>query len=182
MWYVMQVVSGQENRTALLVKDMAAPEILESCVLPVRRLRKKFWGEWHEVTEKLFPGYVFLITEQPQLLYEELKRIPLLTRMLGQCEEYFVPLPEADVRILEKFRDRTGKMDGLEAEISKVALEEGKQIKILAGPLKNLEGQIKKINLHKRTAAVEVEFMGNKTVIYLGIEMVTESKDVNKDE
>ena len=106
MWYVMQVVSGQENRTALLVKDMAAPEILESCVLPVRRLRKKFRGEWHEVTEKLFPGYVFLITEQPQLLYEELKRIPLLTRMLGQCEEYFVPLPEADVRILVSGQDR----------------------------------------------------------------------------
>ena len=54
------------------------------------------------MTEKLFPEYVFLITEQPQFLYEELKRIPLLTRMLGQCEEYFVPLPETDARTLEK--------------------------------------------------------------------------------
>ena len=174
MWYVMQVVSGQEERTVILVESMISEGILESCFIPTRRLRKKFQGAWHEVTEKLFPGYVFLITEQPRLLYEELKRIPRLTRMLGQCEEYFVPLPEADVRILEKFRDRTGKMDGLEAEISKVALEEGKQIKILAGPLKNLEGQIKKLNLHKRIAAVETEFMGNRSLIHLGIEIVGE--------
>lgn len=174
MWYVMQVVSGQENRTAMLVERMVPEEILESCVLPTRRLRKKFQGAWHEVTEKLFPGYVFLITGQPQLLYEELKRIPLLTRMLGQCGEYFVPLPEADVRMMEKFLDGPGKPDDLEAEISKVAVEEGKQIKILAGPLKNLEGQIKKVNLHKRTAAVEVEFMGGKLLIYLGIEIVNE--------
>lgn len=178
----MQVVSGQEKRTALLVERMVSEDILEKCVLPTRRLRKKFQGEWHEVTEKLFPGYVFLITEQPQFLYEELKRIPLLTRMLGQCEEYFVSLPEADARMLEKFRGGTGKTDDFEAEISKVAVKEGKQIKILTGPLKNLEGQIKKINLHKRTVAVEVEFMGSKTVIYLGIEMVTENKDVNSDE
>ncbi|MCI8782080.1 MAG: hypothetical protein HFG83_09255 [Dorea sp.] len=75
---------------------------MEKCILPTRKLRKKFQGEWHEVTEKLFPEYVFLITEQPQFLYEELKRIPLLTRMLGQCEEYFVSLPETDARTLEK--------------------------------------------------------------------------------
>ena len=82
----------------MLVESMVSEGILERCFIPTRRLRKKFQGAWHEVTEKLFPGYVFLITEQPQLLYEELKQIPRLTRMLGRCEEYFVPLPEADVK------------------------------------------------------------------------------------
>ena len=57
----------------------------------------------------------------------------------------------------------------------------------MSGPLINLEGQIKKVNLHKRTAAVEVEFMGSKTGIYLGIEMVgeteqTETGDVGRNE
>ena len=87
-----------------------------------------------------------------------------------------------NVRVMEKFQDGTGEISVLEAEISRVAVEEGKQIKILSGPLKNLEGQIKKVNLHKRTAAVEVEFMGSKTVIYLGIEMVTDNKGVNNNE
>ena len=63
-----------------------------------------------------------------------------------------------------------------EAGISKISIEKGKQIRILSGPLRNLEGQIKKVDLHKRTAAVELEFMGRKMVVYLGIEMVGEEK------
>ena len=31
-----------------------------------------------------------------------------------------------------------------------------------------------KINFHKRITVVEVEFMGNKSLIHLGIEMVNE--------
>lgn len=172
MWYVMQVFSGQENRTVLLAEKMISDGILENCFVPMRRRTKKFHGTWHEVTEQLFPGYVFLISEQPQLLYEELKKIPVLTRMLGRCEEYFVPLSEEDVRIMKKLQDGFGERGKPEAEISEIALEEGNRIRVLSGPLVNLEGQIKKVNLHKRTAAVEIEFMGRKTVVYLGVEIV----------
>lgn len=56
MWYIMQVVSGQENRTIQLIEKMASEGILEGCWVSLRRLRKKFHGTWHEVTEKLFPG------------------------------------------------------------------------------------------------------------------------------
>ncbi len=172
MWYVMQVVSGQENRTVFLVEKMISHKILENCFVPVRRLRKKFHGTWREVTEKLFPGYVFMISEQPRLLYEELKQIPALTRLLGRCEEYFTPLTEKDVRMLEKLWNGTGGSGNLEVKISKIAVDEGNQIRILSGPLADLEGQIRKVNLHKRIAVVEVEFMGNQSLVHLGVEMV----------
>ena len=177
MWYVMQVISGQENRTVFLVEKTVSKEILESCFVPVRRLRKKYHGAWHEVTEKLFPGYVFMISKQPQLLYEELKRIPALTRLLGRCGEYVAPLPEKDVRMMEKLQN--GMVDGgaLEVGISRIAVEEGNQIRILSGPLKDLEGQIRKVNLHKRIAEVEMEFMGSRSVVYLGVEMVEKMID-----
>ena len=172
MWYAMQVVSGREGQTALMVRQLLSDRILEDCFVPVRRLRKKFHGEWHEVTEKLFPGYVFMISEQPQSLYEELKKIPTLTRILGRCEGYFTSLSEEDVRLMKKLQDGSGKKGSLEVDVSRIAVEEGSRIKVLSGPLMNLEGQIKKMNLHKRTAEVEMEFMGRKTVVYLGIEMV----------
>ena len=172
MWYVMQVVSGQENRTVFLVEKMISEGILESCFVPVRRLRKKFHGTWREVTEKLFPGYVFMISEQPRLLHEELKQIPALTKILGRCEEYFTPLSEKNVQMLEKLQNRTDDGRNLEVEISRIAVEEGNQIRILSGPLMKLEGQIKKLNLHKRIAVVEVEFMGNKSLVHLGVEMI----------
>lgn len=172
MWYVMQVASGQEKRTVFLIEKMVSEGVLKSCFLPTRRLKKKFHGTWHELTEKLFPGYVFLTTDQPRLLYEELKEIPALTRILGRCGDYFTPLSERDMQTMEKLQSGTKDGGKLRAEISQIVIEEGKQIRILSGPLRNLEGQIKKLNLHKRIAEVELEFMGSKSVVYLGIEMV----------
>ncbi|MCR5726957.1 MAG: hypothetical protein K6G24_05775 [Lachnospiraceae bacterium] len=58
------------------------------------------------------------------------------------------------------------------AEISEVGFDENDKVVILSGPLKNLEGCIKKINLHKRIAEVEIDFMQRKTVVYMGIEIL----------
>lgn len=176
MWYAMQVISGQEFRTVFLVEKIVTEGILESCFVPVRKLRKKFHGVWHEVKEKLFPGYVFIISGQPQSLYEELKRIPALTKLLGRCEEYFTPLSEADVQMMKKLLDEMRDDGNREVEISKIAVEDGNRIRILSQPLANLEGQIKAINLHKRIAEVEMEFMGNRAVVHLGVEIVEKHK------
>ena len=74
--------------------------------------------------------------------------------------------------MMEKFQNGIDNNGKLEVEISKIMIEERNQIRILSGPLKNLEGQIKKVNLHKRIAEVEMEFMGNQTVIHLGIDIM----------
>lgn len=57
-------------------------------------------------------------------------------------------------------------------------MAENDEVVILSGPLENMKGMIKKINLHKRVAEVEVNFMNRKTVIYLGIELVARPEDI----
>jgi transcriptional antiterminator NusG len=188
MWLVMQVVSGREGHTVLLMERLLSGGVLEKCFVPMRRMKKKYQGSWKEITEKLFPGYVFLISKQPQLLYDELKRIPALTKLLGSCEEYFTPLSEDDVRLLRGLQDmqdpekepnrdwiRCNQQETPAVGLSRVVVGEKNQIKIISGPLKNLEGRIKKINLHKRIAVVETEFMGNQSLIHLGIEIADKS-------
>ena len=59
--------------------------------------------------------------------------------------------------------------------ISQVMIRDENQLKVLSGPLRNMEGQIKKVNLHKRIAEVEMEFMGSKRLVYMGFE-ITEEK------
>lgn len=192
MWYVMQVMTGQESQTVLMLERRLPEGVLEKCFVPMRRRKKKYQGKWHEVVEKLFPGYVFLVSDYPQLLYDELKNIPAMTRLLGSCEEYFTPLSEEDVYILLKLQEnvckpqthqgmwrnrleRVGvqeKFGIMKVDISRIRVGEKGLIRIVSGPLKNLEGQIRKINLHKRIAVVEAEFMGNKSQIHLGIEII----------
>lgn len=186
MWYVMQVMSGKELQTILMMERGISCGILENCFVPVCRMKKKYQGRWQEITEKLFPGYVFLISSEPQSLYRELKQIPALTKLLGNCEQYFTPLSKKDERFLMKLQNmqtishmpsKERKAGLPEVELSRVIVEENRKIRIVSGPLRNLEGQIKKINLHKRIAVVEAEFMGNKSLLHLGIEIVGKGED-----
>ena len=50
-------------------------------------------------------------------------------------------------------------------------------VTILSGPLKDMEGYIKKIDLHRRIAKVEVDFMNQKTLLHLGIEMIEKKEE-----
>ena len=45
------------------------------------------------------------------------------------------------------------------------------RIRYLSGPLVKVSSMVKKVDLHKRTAEVETSFMGEKHVLYLGIEL-----------
>jgi len=72
-----------------------------------------------------------------------------------------------------QFDKKTGNF-GHTVELSQVGFDEDDQVIVLSGPLKDLQGQIKKINLHKRIAEVEMEFLGRKTLFHLGIELLGE--------
>lgn len=73
-----------------------------------------------------------------------------------------------------------GEKDGLDYAVSvglsQVVVEQD-TVAILSGPLKDMTGKIRKIHLHKRIAEVEADFMGRKTVIYLGIEIVEKKRE-----
>ena len=56
--------------------------------------------------------------------------------------------------------------------LSQITVEEGKVMKVISGPLKGNEGLIKKVDLHRREATIELTLMGRKMDILLGIELI----------
>ena len=62
-------------------------------------------------------------------------------------------------------------------ELSQIGFDENDQVKILSGPLASMTGLIRKIHLHRRTAEVEVTFMGRKISIHLGIELLDKKEE-----
>lgn len=55
-------------------------EVLERCFIPYYEERKRICGEWTTQKKVLFPGYVFMVRENIEMLYEGLneKSNPLL--------------------------------------------------------------------------------------------------------
>ena len=177
-YYVIQVTPREEETTETYIRKILPDGLFDQCFHPTRLIRKKFHGNWVDVHEKLLPGYVFITTENVQMLYLQLKKIPLLTKMLGKDMEYFVRLSGQEEHWLELLLKQSGAGDASdrneknEVGLSRIDITEGNQIRVVSGPLKDIEGMVKKINLHKMIAEVEVPFMNGSTVIHLGIEMV----------
>ena len=52
--------------------------MVEQCFIPMRERRIKYHGEWKLVQEKLFPGYVFIVTDFSEEVFQRLKAITRL--------------------------------------------------------------------------------------------------------
>ena len=84
MWYVIQTLGGQEEKTAEMIRNIVKSDFIEECFIPKRERLKKFQGSWNKVEEILFHGYVFVVSKESEEMYKELKQVPKLTKLLGR--------------------------------------------------------------------------------------------------
>lgn len=170
-YYVLQVAPREEEKVEAHIRKMVPSDLYDQCFHPTRMIRKKFHRKWVDIHEKLMPGYVFVTVEDAEELYIQLKKIPLLTKMLGDDLKYFICLSEQEGKWLDLLI-KPEEHGSNEVGLSQIDIQEGNDIRIVSGPLMNMEGMVKKINLHKMIAEVEVPFMNGSTLIHLGVEMV----------
>ena len=168
-WYVIQVRSGHEHQIAQSCRFRIADDILKECFIPEYKTRKKYRGQWHDVQAVLFKGYVFMISDQVDELFNELKKIPDLTKMIGKKKDIIYPLPEHEVHFLQSFSDEEHLVD------MSYGFIEGDKITITQGPLMGKEGSIRKIDRHKRIAYIEVEFLNQISTVKIGLEIISKT-------
>ncbi len=168
MWYVVQVRTGSEESIRRQCEKNIDREIMELCFIPCYEEQRHIRGEWVTLKKILLPGYLFVVTEKLEELYENLKIIIGLTKLLGTGRE-IVPLTEEEQKFLQKF--------GGEEQV--VVMSEGiieqSQVKVTSGPLMGMEGYIRKIDRHKRKAWLELELFGRKQTVQVGLEVVSKS-------
>ena len=138
---------------------------MERCFIPYQEQLKRYMGQWHKEMMPLFPGYVFADSQDVDLLFEELKRVTGLTKLLGTGSA-IVPLTSEEIAILK----RLGKEEQI-VTISKGLIADN-QVKILEGPLKELEGAICKIDRHRRKAWLELVMFGRIQRVEVGLEIL----------
>lgn len=165
MWCVVHVKDGGEEHTEDLVAGLLLDNLNARCFHLIRSRRKKYEGQWQTVQEDLFPGYVFIDTDQPDQVYKELKKTPR-PRLLFSDEEYVSTLEKHESDLMERLADKSGRIG-----ISRVKIEEDGKICYLSGPLSHMGDMVRRVNLHKRIAEIETEIMGRKRVLFLGIDI-----------
>ncbi len=180
MYYVLQVGAGKEKKTEQIIRNMVEAALFSACFHPLRHEKKKIHGRWTHVYSALIPGYVFLQTDDIEALYGALRHVPAFLKLLGTVNPegncVFCHLPAEEEAWLKQiagiaFDAQQSEMSPV-VELSQVGFTVNDKVRILSGPLLNFAGRVRRIDLHRRYAEVEVEFMQQKSTLRLGIEIV----------
>ena len=168
MWYVVQVFTGEESECIDLCKRLIDSSIYENIFVPMYVCKKRYAGEWHDELKVLFPGYMFIETENIDDVIGELKRIPTLTKVIKSADEV-TPITEEEQKFLMDMLD-----DDYVLRVSQGMII-GDTVEITEGPLQYYSGKIKHIDRHKRTAQIEVDWFGGINSVTVGLEIISKS-------
>ena len=168
MWYVIWTTTGCEQKLGLWIKDYVPADYYDDCFVPLIDQNKKINGVWKTVHKTLFPGYLFVNTDDERIeaFAERIRHSDQFAVVLS-TDERFAPVNDEEVFLIENAYANNGVLG------SSIGIIEGEHIKILSGPLIGKEGLIKSINRHKRTAIIELSMFGRVSKIKIGLEIIS---------
>lgn len=184
MWYVIQVAAGAEERAAEKCRSVMEKRAdrmekdsggrvqgkkicRQKCFIPRIQRKRKYLGQWHMEQRPMFPGYVFLDSEEDDMveLLPRLRDVQDLAKVLWD-RDTLVPVSDGEAAFLKR-------LGGEEQLVAfSVGRIDGERITITSGPLRGLEEHIQKIDRHKRLAWLCMDMMGKPMEAEVGLEIV----------
>jgi transcriptional antiterminator NusG len=168
-FYAMQVRSGREQQFSSLARGRRLVA-LEALLWPRRSLRIRKGGEWKDSLAPLFPGYLFLRTDDfNDVPWRALSSLPDFVRFLPSNDR-IVPLDERDQTTLAHFLSF-----GEVVDRSVVTFDENRRIRVVSGPLQGLEGRIVRVDRRKGRARVRLDIYADAFEIDFGFDILESS-------
>ena len=84
MWYAIQTMTGREQELIDTVNTRTDHNTYDRCFCVRREAVWRREGRYITHIEQMFPGYVFVETNQPEAFYLQLRKIPKFSRLLGK--------------------------------------------------------------------------------------------------
>ncbi len=149
-WYVVHVLSGQENkvRESIMkrVKTEEMGDLIYEVLVPTERVSEIKKGKKSETTRKFFPGYLIvnmhLLDENNQLVgrtWYFIRDTPGVIGFAGTKDKP-IPMRQSEVdSMLAQMKEREEKVK------PKVSFEVGESVKVADGPFQNQTGIVEEI-------------------------------------
>ena len=171
LWYVLQTRTGEEEKLIDLICKMVPKELYGDCfVIYQEQLWRRQQQNFVHV-KRVFPGYVFIASKDPEALFFCLKRVPAMTKLMADDESFFLAVEREEAEFLQKIMNKDHVI-GLS-----YLLTDGKgTILQVSGPLESCLDQIVKYRYGKRHVLVRLKLLGKEKTIMLGI-MLKEDMD-----
>ena len=165
MLYVIQVMAGEEEVTETLLKEYLDDSWYTELFVPRYAAVRRYGGVWHDILKAMFPGYVFVETEESEKIFTRLKYIPKSMHIIFSEREILPVYPEEE-QFLRSMID-----ENYIVQMSRGFMI-GDRLCITEGALANQQGKLIKIDRHKRIAVLSVNLFGRETPVEVGLEVV----------
>lgn len=164
-WYVIWVQSGKEYEIKEKLEALVPEDLYERIIIPYKLMPKRLAGQWFTTKVKLFAGYIFIVTNDPEAIKPYLKEILDFADFLRQ-DGKIIPIYTEEERFLLTLMGKKEEVD------MSCGIIVGDEIRVISGPLIGQEAKIKKIDRHKRKALIATELLGRTVEVTVGLEVV----------
>ena len=166
MWYTLFVMSGIENHVVNYLQkrvQLLNNEVPHEVFCPTRQLVHLNQGVQTIVKRTLFPGYIFLRTEN----------ITCFKEIAQCCTGFLTILRDSDLLFETVRQDEIDAIRVLLNEQNEIEFSSGcvenDRVRIVSGPLRNYCGQILKINKRECKAKIQLNFSGKEIFTFVGL-------------
>ena len=164
-WYVLFVQAGKEEFMAIRCREGLDEALRARIFVPKYQVMMQFASVWEIRERVLFPGYVFLETNQILEIQQGLWRIPSYKRILGKDEDEIHAITEHEKRRLCLLMNSNGVIE------ASYGYKDSERVEVTRGALVGHEAEIRRIDRHKKMATVELQLLGKSVKMNLGLEL-----------
>ncbi len=169
-WYVLSVVSGQEDLVIENLKERVKKQDLtqtvEDYMSPMINESSLKKGEKIIKQKKLYPGYVFIKSQMNDKIRYVIRNTPGV-RLIVWAETRPIPLTEEEyITIVEQIKKSQERSE------LKIPFKEGDVVLLKTGDFKGMKGSVRNIDAEKWTAVVNIEMLWRLTPVVIDLDKV----------
>lgn len=172
-WYVMRTVPGKEQKAAELMERTVDRNLWKQWRILKKQKLFRAKGHLFLNTEDMFPGYIFVETDHPKKLQEELEKSREYPALLGNlgAGKYSVEVIPVEEKDLEFLKSVCGSELDQPMALSVVETDSEGNLIHIDGILGKYENRITRKRLRKRYVLAQIDLFCRKEDILFGIRM-----------
>jgi len=163
-WYVLQVLSGQEQRVKEALEERIRlnemGEQVSQVLIPTQAVQEIRAGKKRVTTRKFFPGYVLVELDLNDDTWQLIKRTQGVIGFLGGDH----PTPLSTAEVADMFNQLAASKDKVAPRVS---FTKGDRVKINDGPFINFNGVVDTVDEERGKLGVSVSVFGRTTPVEL---------------
>ncbi len=171
-WYVVNTLSGHEDKVKLNLEKKVKNKHLEEKIFQVKvptvDVTEVKGGKKRTRKKKYLPGYVMIEMIGDEEAIFEVMSVPGVAKFIGSGDE---PKP-LSAQEVETLFQQMGEGAAQEKLAAQHLFDIGEQVKVIDGPFNNFHGVVEEVNLEKGRLRIRVEIFGRSTPVELNFTQV----------